>query len=57
MEEYIMPTIWSANPFTEAQARFKENMKDRKLAAKIIFKLEIADPWFIRFHRLHKKGV
>lgn len=52
-----MPTIWSANPFTGAQTRFKENMKDRKLAAKIIFKLEIADPWFIRFHRLRKKGV
>lgn len=52
-----MPTIWSVNPFTKAQTRFKENMKDRKLAAKIVFQLEIADPYFVNFRRLHKKGV
>ena len=49
-----MPTICNRNPITTQQKRFKESVKDRNLANKLDFKVEIAYPYFLNFKRLRK---
>lgn len=53
-----MPDIMNTRPITTAQKRMKARLckENPALAHKLDFKLTIADPWFINYRRLRKKG-
>lgn len=53
-----MPDIMNTRPITTAQKRMKERIfkESPALAYKLDFKLSFADPWFLNYSRLRRKG-
>lgn len=53
-----MPDIMNHIPMTTAQKRMKERLckENPILANKLDFKLTFADPWFLNYSRLRRKG-